>query len=143
MIGGNLWGGYGKDAHGSGHFSWDHEETADGWHYYAVDWSPDGYDFYADGRLIGKVVPPEREAEKHLVPEKEGSGWLREGSVAVGPVSQVEQFILVSTECHGYRGPGFMSAGADHKAGTPAPVLDHAVLPDYFEVDHVRVFDRV
>lgn len=143
MIGGNLWGGYGKDAHGSGHFSWDHEETADGWHYYAVDWSPDGYDFYADGRLIGKVVPPEREAEKHLVPEKERSGWLREGSVAVGPVSQVEQFILVSTECHGYRGPGFMSAGADHKAGTPAPVLDHAVLPDYFEVDHVRVFDRV
>lgn len=143
MIGGNLWGGYGKDARGSGHFSWDYEETADGWHYYAVDWSPDGYDFYADGRLIGKVVPPEREAEKHLVLEKEGCGWLREGSVAVGPVSQVEQFILVSTECHGYRGPGFMSAGTGHKAGTPAPVLEQAVLPDYFEVDHVRVFDRM
>jgi hypothetical protein len=28
-------------------------------------------------------------------------------------------------------------------AGTPAPILQEAVLPDYFEVDHVRVFDQV
>jgi hypothetical protein len=61
----------------------------------------------------------------------------------MGPVSQVEQFILVSTECHGYRGPGFWSAKAGHPAGTPAPILKEAVLPDYFEVDHVRVFDQI
>ena len=35
IIGGNLWGGYGKDYKGSGHFSWDWKETEDGWHYYA------------------------------------------------------------------------------------------------------------
>ena len=74
---------------------------------------------------------------------EEGTHWLKPGSVTIGPVSQVEQFILVSTECHGYRGPGFLSAGAGHVAGTPAPCLKEAVLPDYFEVDHVRVFDRV
>ena len=67
--------------------------------------------------------------------EKEGgesSPWSKEGSVTIGPVSQVEQFILVSTECHGYR-----------ENGTPDPLLEQAVLPDYFEVDHVRVFDAV
>ena len=57
-------------------------------------------------------------------------------------VSEVEQFILVSTECHGYRGGGF-TAPAGHPFGTPAPILSQAVLPDWFEVDHVRVFDEV
>lgn len=142
IIGGNLWGGYGKDCRGSGHFSWDYRETADGWHYYAVDWSPEGYDFYADGRLVGRVVPPERAAEKRVEKEKDGAGWLKEGGVAVGPVSEVEQFILVSTECHGYRGPDFTTA-KDHKPGAPSPLLADAVLPDYFEIDHVRVFDRI
>lgn len=141
IIGGNIWGGYGKDCRVSGHFSWDYRETADGWHYYAVDWSPEGYDFYADGRRVGRVVPPERANERNAETEKEGTNWLKEGGIAVGPVSEVEQFILVSTECHGYRGPGFTTA-ADHQAGTPSPLLADAVLPDYFEVDHVRVFDR-
>ena len=59
MIGGNYWGGYGKDYRRSGHFAWEFKETDDGWHYYGVDWSPDGYRFYADRKLIGTVVPPE------------------------------------------------------------------------------------
>lgn len=97
-----------------------------------MDWSPSGYDFYADGRLIGRVVSPERAAEVHMEKETEGKGWLKEGSVSVGPVSHVPQFILVSTECHGYRSTGVCN-----------PRLSEAVLPDYFEVDHVRVFDDV
>lgn len=131
MIGGNLWGGYGKNGSGSGHFSWDYKETADTWHYYGVDWSPAGYRFYADGQLMGTVLPPEMAHLKNV--EKEGgpdSPWSKAGSVAIGPVSQTEQFILVSTECHGYR-----------ENGKPDPLLDQAVLPDFFEVDHVRVFD--
>ena len=132
IIGGNIWGGYGCNCKGSGHFSWEYKETEDGWHYYGVDWSPSGYDFYADGRLIGRVVSPERSAEVHVEKDVEGKNWLKEGSVSVGPVSHVPQFILVSTECHGYR-----------SAGVCDPVLAKAVLPDYFEVDHVRVFDDV
>lgn len=49
-----------------------------------------------------------------------------------GPVSQVEQFVLVSTECHGYR-----------TEGKSCELLDQAILPDYFEIDHVRVFDDI
>lgn len=144
LIGGNIWGGYGSNNEVSGHFEWDFEETEDGWHYYAVDWSPDGYVFYADGKEIGKVVPPERAAEANVVRANPNSKYfILPGSTAVGPVSQVEQFILVSTECHGYRGPGFWSAPAGHPKGTPAPILKEAVLPDYFEVDHVRVFDQI
>ena len=144
MMGGNIWGGYGKNFDVSGHFLWDHEETADGWHYYGVDWSPAGYVFYADGKEIGRVLPPEREAEKNIIRENPDSKtWILPGSTAIGPVSEVEQFILVTTECHGYRGPGFFSAPEGHPAGTPAPILKEAVLPDYFEVDHVRVFDQI
>ncbi|MBQ9776177.1 MAG: glycoside hydrolase family 16 protein [Lentisphaeria bacterium] len=133
LIGGNLWGGYGKDGAGSGHFSWDFKETDDCWHYFGVDWSSAGYRFYADGNLVGTVLPPEMAHLRKV--EKEGNGdspWSKEGSVTIGPVSQVEQFILVSTECHGYR-----------ENGMPDPLLEQAVLPDYFEVDHVRVFDAV
>ena len=140
IIGGNLWGGYGANYSGSGHFAWNHEETPDRWHRYGVDWSPAGYVFYADGKEMGRVLPPEREAEKSVIPEK--GGCIEPNGTAIGPVSEVEQFILVSTECHGYRGPGF-GAPRGHKAGTPVPALFEAVLPDFFEVDYVRVFDAV
>ena len=50
-----------------------------------------------------------------------------------GPVSRTEQFILVSTECMGYR----------NNPPVPDPALDRMVLPEYFEVDYVRVFDAV
>lgn len=138
LIGGNLWGGYGKNATGSRHFRWQHQESSDGWHNYGVDWNPNGYSFYADGRKVGCVVP-DPEAARTGIPGPDG--WI-DGEVRTGPVSEVEQFILVSTECHGYRGPGF-TAPAGHQAGTPCELLKKAVLPDYFEVDYVRVFDAV
>ena len=67
------------------------------------------------------------------------------------PVSEVEQFILVSTECHGYNR---VFANESHSAslwgevsdtwnGEPVPSLYKAVLPDEFVVDYVRVFDEI
>ncbi len=131
MIGGNIWGGYGKNCKGSGHFQWEHVETPDRWHYYGVDWSPEGYVFYADGQEIGRVMPNPEDTHPGTQEHSWGNCWNNKGTV-VGPVSQVEQFILISTECHGYR-----------STGTYDPLLDKAVLPDYFEIDHVRVFDEV
>ena len=127
LVGGNIWGGYGAECRGSGHFRWDHVETPDRWHYYGVDWAPDGYTFYVDGKELGRVSPdPKKFAPIY---DKDHNPC---GGTMTGPVSQVEQFVLVSTECHGYRSNGKCT-----------PLLDKAVLPDYFEVDHVRVFDDV
>ncbi len=118
MICGNGWGGYGSESKWYGHYSFPYIETDDGWHYYAVDWSPEGYIFYADGKLVGSQMAPEC------------------------PVSKVDQFILVSTECHGYhrvftrRG----EAGEAGFSGKPVPELFDA-YPDCFEVDFVRVYD--
>ena len=64
------------------------------------------YTFYMDGKVHGKLD---------------------------GPVSDTEQFILVSTECVGYRPTGIPDAAEG--AGKP-------VLPDCFVVDYVRVFDE-
>lgn len=134
LIGGNYWGGYGKNYSKSGHFAWDYEETEDGWHQFGVDWSRDSYRFYADGKLIGRVVPPEQAHLKNAPSAglPYGPSLTKQGSITVGPVSEVDQFILLSTECRGYRA-----------TGAHDPVLENAVLPDYFEVDFVRVFDAV
>ncbi len=105
IICGNIHGGYGKDGKAKGHARIPFVETEDGYHYYGVDWSRDGYVFYADGVEVNREE------------------W---------PVSEVEQFILVSTECHGYR-----------KDNKPCQELSEAVLPDFFTVDFVRVFDEI
>ncbi len=122
IICGNGWGGYGKDRHWYGHYAFDFEETEDGWHYYGVDWTPEGYTFYADGKLVGSQNAPK------------------------GAVSQIEQYILVSTECHGYhrvftrRGEDGEGNNGKSRWGGPIPELFDA-YPDVFEVDFVRVFD--
>ena len=120
IVGGNGWGGYGRDSRWFGHFQWTHEETPDGWHHYGCDWSPKGYTFYVDGKKIGEQNEP---------------------------VSHVPQFILVSTEPGGYRkvgSDGGLTAGRKTKVwGKPDPRLFQATLPDFFEVDFVRVYDEV
>lgn len=126
IVAGNLWGGYGDDGHVSNHFRWNHVETPDRWHYYAVNWEPDCYTFYVDGRRQGRIVSPERAAERRMTP---GKDYPREDDVMVGPVSQVQQFLLVSTEVAGWR------------SGACSPDANKIELPNYFEVDHVRVFD--
>ena len=78
-----------------------------------------------DGKLVGRQMAPEC------------------------PVSRVEQFILVSTECHGYNRVFKKSGEAGEAtdkgccAGDPVPELFDAILPDFFEVDYVRVFDAI
>lgn len=124
IVCGNGWGGYGKESKWAGHFKFPYVETEDGWHTYAVDWSPGGYIFYADGKEMGRQMAPEC------------------------PVSEVEQFILVSTECGGYNRTGNRGGlesknGEESWDGKPASALFDTVLPDYFEVDYVRVYDEI
>jgi len=118
IVGGPLYGGYGKDGRGPGHYRFTYVETPDRWHRYGVDWTPDGYEFYADGKKIGERKCPET------------------------GVSHIPQFILISTECGGYR-ICKRSAGGKIEWGKPDPRLFDAVLPDFFEVDYVRVFDNI
>lgn len=101
------WDGYGKDhkSHGSGNRTV--AETADRWHTFGMLWSKTNYVFYVDGKESWRVD---------------------------GPVSHTDEFILVSTECQGYR---------NGNRDTPSPVLKKAVLPDAFVVDYVRVYDEV
>jgi len=97
------WNGYGKDHRGNGSGPVKRPELSEGFHTFGLDWSPKEYVFYTDGEVTWRVD---------------------------GPISHREQFILVSTECNGYR------------HGGPAPELKQAKLPDYFVVDYVRVFDE-
>lgn len=109
------WGGYGPD---HDNIDSNHEKvlpplhetvlepTEDDYHVFGMHWEKDGYTFYIDGKQSGKKIP--------------------------GPVSHVPQFILLSTECDGYR-----------YTGEPTEDLKNIKLPDEFVVDYVRVFDEV
>jgi len=101
----NHWNGYGTDHRHAGSGNRKIQDSPDGFHVFGLDWSPSGYVFYVDGQ----------------------ESWR-----CAGPISNTEQFILISTECMGYR-----------DGDTPSAELKKAILPDYFVVDYVRVFDEV
>ena len=83
-------------------------------HTFAMLWEPDGYTFFIDGRLHGPKV---------------GAG---DGEA----VSQVEEFVLLTTEAKWYRN--------DRMTGEGVPELEAAgAAGDEFLVDYVRVFDIV
>lgn len=73
---GNIMGGYGKQFREEGRVGYDLKETEDGWHYFGMDWQPEGYVFYCDAEEISRC----------------GKN-----------VSHVPQFILLTTEVQGYR----------------------------------------
>lgn len=105
---GIYFNGYGKAGISKARVSYDtkEEKGEDGFHRFGVLWTPSEYVFYCDGEETARTD---------------------------GPISHVEQFILVSTEVRGYRfGDGKSSwEGIDH------------ILDDEFVVDYVRVFDEI
>ena len=104
---GNIFGGYGSQRKSDARIRYPIGESEDGFHRFGVHWSKEGYVFYCDGRETTRT-------NKY--------------------VSKVEQFILLTTECKGYR---------KGNGRTPDDKLLAAVLPDCFTVDYVRVFDEL
>lgn len=88
--------------------------STDKFHTFGLLWEPDGYTVSVDGRRDGEKV----------------------GGRPDEPVSAVEEFLLISTECQWYR--------QNRKTGRPVAALEEAVRAgDTFTVDFVRVFDLV
>lgn len=108
-------GGYGKNykfdttkENKKGCVAEDSIPVDDGFHRFGVLWEEDGYTFFVDGEQSG---------------EKLTSG-----------VSHTEQFILIGTECVGYRS---YIPGVYKKTG-----CDNVYPNDEFVVDYIRVFDK-
>ena len=118
---GNIMGGYAAQCKQDGRVKYDLEETEDGWHYFGMDWQPDGYVFYCDGKEISRCS---------------------------AHVSHVPQFILLTTEVRGYRNNKPLKVGehsVDYRnirEGTIERVSD-TFTDDAFIVDYVRVYDEV
>ena len=116
---GNIMGGYASQYKSDGRVRYDLKETEDGWHYFGMDWQPEGYTFYCDGEKIS-------ECNAH--------------------VSHVPQFILLTTEVQGYRS---VKNGKFKKLGTgeeteKAPFeIQGEFEDDAFICDFVRVYDKV
>ena len=88
--------------------------STDEYHTFGLLWEPDGYTIFVDGRRDG---------------EKRG--------IATGDaVSQVPEFILISTECQWYRNNRMTGKAVDE-------LEESARLGDDFVVDYVRVYDSV
>lgn len=105
----NHWNGYGSQHKGSGAMNVELKETEDGYHTFGLQWTKDFYRYYVDGQLTYEI---------------KADGEF--------PVSQTEQFVLISTEAIGYR-----SSTWNRWEATKAAVGDKWV------VDYVRVFDEV
>jgi len=102
---GNFFGGYGNQLKTDARVAYQLVDSEDGYHRFGVHWSKEGYVFYCDGKETARTNEY---------------------------VSKVEQFILLTTECQGYR-----------RGDMPSEELKGAVLPDCFTVDYVRVFDEI
>lgn len=115
---GNIMGGYGSQFKKDGRVRYDLENTDDGWHYFGMDWRPDGYVFYCYGK---------------------------EASRCNAHISQIPQFILLTTEVQGYRSvkSGKTKLLNGGKVETPPFVIKGDFVDDAFIVDFVRVFDRI
>jgi beta-glucanase (GH16 family) len=114
---GNIYGGYGKQFKEEARIK--HNMDTDGWHYFGMDWQPDGYVFYCDGKETARC-------SEH--------------------VSHVPQFVLLTTEVHGYRASKkkkkiLRPNGEEIEAAT-YEILDK-YEDDAFIVDFVRVYDKV
>ena len=111
---GNIMGGYAAQFRHDGRVKYDLDETEDGWHYFGMDWQPDGYVFYIDGKEVSRC-------NAH--------------------VSHVPQFILISTEVKSYRRIKQMKEkGVDLREAKFAVKGDF--VDDAFIVDFVRVYDK-
>lgn len=103
LTSGNIFGGYGKTFREEGRVNYPYTEDGE-YHRVGMLWTPTEYVFYFDGREVSR---------------------------ASETVSQVEQFILLSTEVQGYR------------SGKPKTEWTEEELSDRFICDYVRVFDEV
>ena len=102
----NHWNGYGSQHETTGAYTVKLQPTVDGYHRFGVEWTPEYYRYFVDGVMTWEVRAPY-------------------------PVSQREQFILLTTEAVGYR------CATWHQWDD----LRDAV-GDTWRVDYVRVFDR-
>ena len=112
---GNIMSGYGKQYRKEGRVNYDLNDTEDGWHYFGMNWQPEGYTFYYNGKEVSR-------ADKN--------------------VSHVPQFILLTTEVKGYR--SVKAKANDDENAKPMPFeIQDDFADDAFIVDFVRVFDKV
>lgn len=99
---GNIFGGYGKQFREEARIGYSLTETEDGFHTFGLLWTKDEYVFYCDGKETTRTS---------------------------AHVSQVPQFILLTTEVQGYR------------SSNPTRVPESGFSDDAFICDYVRVFD--
>lgn len=118
---GNIYGGYGKQMVKDGRVNYPLEKTDDGFHRFGMLWTKDEYVFYCDGKEVSRC----NEA-----------------------VSQVPQFILLTTEVRGYRNKTPLKVGeycVDYRSIRAGTIKRRGEVftDDAFIVDYVRVFDEV
>ncbi len=101
---GEFYDDYGTDLKTDQHGTKEYDEAMDEFHRFGLLWTEDEYVFYYDGKETGRTK---------------------------GPISQIPQFILLTTEVKGYR----------HGDGLKHEESAERCLDDSFVVDYVRVFD--
>ena len=86
-------GGYGKQFRQEGRASYEIENT-DEWHYFGLDWQPDGYVFYYDGKEVSRATENVSHVPEFLLLTTEVKGYRKDVPVAVGEKFVDDAFIV-------------------------------------------------
>ena len=118
---GNIYGGYGKQYTSEGRANYPLKKTDDGFHRFGMLWTKDEYVFYCDGEEVSR--------------SNKG-------------VSQVPQFILLTTEVRGHRNKTPLKIGeysTEYRGIRVGTIKKRGAefTDDAFIVDYVCVFDEV
>lgn len=118
---GNIYGGYGSQLRNEGRVAYDVEPTEDGFHRFGLLWTEKEYVFYCDGKEVSRCSEA---------------------------VSQVPQFILLTTEVRGYRNNTPLKIGehsTNYRSIREGTIerIGNTFTDDAFIVDYVRVYDEV
>jgi hypothetical protein len=90
---GNIMGGYGKQFRQEGRASYEIED-AEAWHYFGLDWQPEGYVFYYDGKEVSRASENVSHVPEFLLLTTEVKGYRKDIPIAVGEKFVDDAFIV-------------------------------------------------
>ncbi|MGC9326875.1 MAG: glycoside hydrolase family 16 protein [Candidatus Hinthialibacter sp.] len=89
------WGGYGKEYHQTAGSKFEAKESPDGYHVIALEWTPNEYGFYVDGKEAWRTDKAVSHIKQYIILSLEVGEWAGDIQQASLPDSAVFDYVRV------------------------------------------------